>query len=325
MTTLLTGSGLIGCQTAARLVARGEPVVLADLRPDPDRIATVLPLAGAVLETLDVCDREAVRALFERHRITAVVHTAAALSTAIRQAPVLAADVNLGGTVNLLEAARVAGVRRFVLASSTTVVYPIFHRPQAGPVDEDFAFHAVSERPGSLYAASKLAAEFFVHQYADQFGLSVGILRYSAVLGLWAGPNHSVPGRLQAQLLGRGAIEGRVEITDPLLLWSGGDDFIDARDVADANVAALDAPTLPSRVYTIASGRLDTFADFVAAAQAVRADLRQMPVKLPATGFAGFPHVRDQAFDVSRARDELGFEARYGLVDSMRAALSFAG
>eukprot|EP01036_Dinobryon_divergens_P042982 gene42982-57161_t len=273
MATLITGAGLIGCQTAALLAARGEPVVLLDLQPMPVMIGSVLPLEQVTVVSGNVCDRAAMLALLQQHRITAVVHTAAALSMAIRQTPTLAADVNLGGTVNLLEAARACGVRRFVLASSTTLYYPTFRRPQTSPIVEDFPFHAVSERPGSLYAASKLAAEYFTQHYADQFGLSVAILRYSAVLGLWAGPNNSVPGRLLATLLGQGAVNGRVAVTDPLLLWSGGDDFIDARDVAAANVAALDATALPSRVYTIGSGQLASLGDFVAAARKVRPEL----------------------------------------------------
>lgn len=323
MATLITGAGLIGCQTAALLAARGERVVLLDLRPDPALIGSVLPLDQVTLATGDVRDRAAMLSLFETHAIQAVVHTAAALSMAIRAAPTLAADVNFGGTVNLLEAARATGVRRFLLASSTTVYYPTFHRPWPAPIGEDFAFHAVSERPGSLYAASKLAAEFFAQHYGDQFGLSVGILRYSAVLGLWAGPNNSVPGRLLATLLGQDAQDGVVQVRDPLLLWSGGDDFIDARDVARANVAALDAAVLPSRVYTIGSGRLDRFADFVQAARGVRPDLRHVAVELPPTGFAGFPHQRNQPFDVSRARDELGFDARHDLGDAFRDAARF--
>lgn len=323
MAILITGAGLIGCQTAALLAARGEPVVLLDLRPDPALIASVLPLGQVTLATGDVRDRAAMLALFEGHGIRAVLHTAAALSMAIRAQPTLAADVNFGGTVNLLEAARATGVRRFVLASSTTVVYPTFHRAWPAPIGEDFSFHAVSERPGSLYSASKLAAEFFAQHYGDQFGLSLAILRYSAVLGLWAGPNNSVPGRLLATLLGQDAQGGVVQMRDPLLLWSGGDDFIDARDVARANVAALDAAALPSRVYTIGSGRLDSFADFVAAAQAVQPQLRHAPVELPPTGFAGFPHRRNQPFDVSRAQAELGFCAGHGLQDSLRDAARF--
>lgn len=322
MTILITGAGLIGCQTAALLAARGDRVVLLDLRPDRAAMAS-LGLQDIAVETADIRDRAAMRALFERLGVTAVLHTAAALSMAIRETPTLAADVNFGGTVNLLEAARAVGVRRFVLASSTTLVYPIFRRPQPAPVPEDFAFHVVSERPGSLYAASKLAAEFFVQHYADQFGLSIGILRYSAVLGLWGGPNNAVPGRLLATLLGQGAVDGQVAVTDPLLLWAGGDEFIDARDVARANLAALDAAALPARVYTIAQGRLLHFDDFIAAARLQRPWLRHADVVLPATGFAGFAHQRNQAFDVSLAQRDLGFVAQHGLASSMRDASRF--
>lgn len=320
MSTLITGAGLIGCQTAALLLARGERVVLLDKSPPSTFMACVVPTGAVQIEAGDITDRAGLTDLFKRHDVTQVVHTAAALSTAIRGEPTLAADVNLIGTVNVLEAAREFKLRRIVCASSTTVYYPIFHRPHSQPIGEDFAFHSVSERPGSLYAASKLAGEFFAQHYAQSFGLSVAILRYSAVLGLWAGPNHSVPGRLMAQLLGQGACDGRVHVSDPLLMWSGGEDFIDAHEVARANVAALDAATLPSSVYTIASGRMARFADFIEAARQVSPELRISHAPLPATGFAGFAHPREVAFDVSRAREDLGFEAQHDLVGSLRAA-----
>ncbi len=318
MSTLITGAGLIGCQTAALLAERGEPVVLLDLAPQPEHIASVLPLAQVSIEVGDVSDRAGLMALMQRHRITQVVHTAAALSMSIRREPALAADVNFMGTVNLLEAARSLGLRRLVCASSTTVYYPIFHRPHSQPIAEDFAFHSVSERPGSLYAASKLAGEFFAQHYAQAYGLSIAVLRYSAVLGLWAGPNHSVPGRLMAELLGQG--EGPVHLSDPLLMWRGGEDFIDARDVARANLAALDAPALPSCVYTIASGRMARFADFVDAARQLQPGRQIDHAPLPDTGFAGFAHPREVPFDLSRAKAELDFEARHDLMESLRAA-----
>lgn len=320
MSTLITGAGLIGCQTAALLAARGEPVVLLDLTPQPGHIASVLPLKQVTIEAGDVRDRAGLLGLMRRHRITAVVHTAAALSTSIRREPTLAADVNFLGTVNLLEAARSLGLRRFVYASSTTVYYPIFHRPHSQPIGEDFAFHSVSERPGSLYAASKLAGEFFAQHYAQAHGLSIAVLRYSAVLGLWAGPNHSVPGRLMAELLGQGSGDGPVHISDPLLMWRGGEDFIDAREVARANLAALDAPALPSCVYTIASGRMARFADFIEAARLLQPNREISHAPLPNTGFAGFAHAREVPFDIGRARAELGFEAQHDLMQSLRAA-----
>ncbi len=111
-------------------------------------------------------------------------------------------------------------------------------------------------------------------------------------------------------------------VTDPLLLWSGGDDFIDARDVAAANVAALDATALPSRVYTIGSGQLASFGDFVAAAGEVRPALVFDAVALPTTGFA---HQRTQPFDVACAQAELGFAARHDLLSSFKAASVWVG
>ena len=325
MRTLITGAGLIGCQTARLLVERGQEVVLLDKAPQPQHMASVLPLQAVTVETGDIGDRAALLELVQRQRITQVVHTAAALSTAIRREPALAADVNFMGTVNVLEAARLQGLRRVVCASSTTVYYPIFHRPQAQAIDEDFAFHSVSERPGSLYAASKLAGEFFAQHYAQALGVDAVVLRYSAVLGLWAGPNHSVPGCLMAQLLGQGAAGGRVHVDDPLLMWRGGEDFIDFREVARANVAALDVPALPSRVYTIASGRMARFDEFVDAARALNPQLEISHALIPDTGFAGFAHARELPFDVSRARAELGFAARHDLLDSLRAAQPWVG
>jgi UDP-glucose 4-epimerase len=82
MTTLITGAGLIGCQTAALLAARGEPVVLLDRQPAPALIASVLPLTQVTVLSGDVCDRAGMLALLQQHGVTAVVHTAAALSLA---------------------------------------------------------------------------------------------------------------------------------------------------------------------------------------------------------------------------------------------------
>ena len=211
---------------------------------------------------------------------------------------------------------------RFVFGSSTTVAYSTFHRGVAVPITENFALDVVTDRPGSFYAASKLSAEFFTHLYGDRYGLSVGILRYAAVLGLWGGPNNSVPGRLVQQLLCGRAGE-RVAITDPFLLWSGGDDFVDVRDVAAANVAALHAPDLPARAYFIGSGRLSGLGEFIDAARRLRPDLAIDDPVLPATGFAGFPHKREQPFDLAAAARDLHYRPGHDIPASLAAALPY--
>jgi len=317
MTVLITGAGLIGCHTAALLAQRGERPVLLDLRPNAQAIASLVPDGAAIVESGDICDRAAMLDLFTRRKVTKVVHTAAALSLAIRERPHLASEVNIGGTVALLDAARATGVQRFLFASSTTTAYSTFGQPPTAPVAEDFAIRTVSQAPRALYTASKLAGEWFVRLYGDQFGLDWAALRYAAVLGLWAGPNNSIPGGLMKTLLGHGAKGGRVRLEEPLHLWTGGEDFVDARDVAAANVAALDAPALPSRVYHIASGRMTTLADFIAAARAVRPDLTIETAAIPPTGFAGFPWGRDFPFDIAAAGRDFGYRPQHDVAASL--------
>lgn len=317
MTVLITGAGLIGCHTAALLAQRGERPVLLDIRPDPAAIASLVPDGQVVVASGDITNRAAMLALFEQHRFTGVIHTAAALTLAIRARPHLAADVNIGGTVALMDAARATGVKRFLFASSTTVAFSTFGDPPKAPVVEDFPMRNVSQSPRALYTASKLAGEWFLRLYGEQFGLDWGVLRYGAVLGLWAGPNNSVPGGLMATLLGRGAKAGRVRLEEPLHLWTGGEDFVDARDVAMANVAALDAPALPSRVYNISSGRMTSLDDFLAAARQVRPDLAFETAPVPPTGFAGFPWGRDYPFDISAAGRDFGYRPRHDIASSL--------
>ena len=203
MTVLITGAGLIGCHTAGLLVAAGQDVVLLDNCPNEPAIASLLPGARVPLVQADVCDAAALDRVIADHGVDKVLHTAAMLSLAFNENPPAGVAVNVLGTVTLLEACRRAGVSRFVFGSSTTGAYSTFHRVVTAPIDEDFLLHVVTDRPRSLYAASKLSAEFFIHLYADRYGLSVGTLRYAAVLGLWGGLNNSVPGRLIETLLGR--------------------------------------------------------------------------------------------------------------------------
>ena len=81
MSTLITGAGLIGCQTAALLAARGEKVVQLDKAPQAQHVASVLPLEAVQIETGDISDRKALIATLERHEVKQVVHTAAAQTT----------------------------------------------------------------------------------------------------------------------------------------------------------------------------------------------------------------------------------------------------
>lgn len=313
MSVLVTGAGLIGQLTATLLSERGTKVVLADIRA-PGRA----PPSGIAFETCDVTDATRIDVLIREHEVRKVVHTAAMLSTGIRQDPVRGIAVNVVGTAVVLEAARQHKLQRVVVASSTTVGYASFGRHDTSPIEEDVSLAAVSQRPASIYAMTKLADEHLALLYNDLYGVDTIVLRYGAVLGGDLEHPTSVPGRLLAVLDAAGRSGTPVVLDDPFLGWDGREEFVDARDCAAANVAALDAAAPIQRVCNIAPGTWHTLAEFVGAVREVHPALQ---VTLPAPtgkGFAGFPYMRPAPSSVAAAERELGFRCRHTLADTIR-------
>lgn len=321
-TILVTGAGLIGSLTAKLLVDRGESVVLLDKQPHREAVAAVVAGPQVDLVQGDVTDFNALRDLVEQRRVDAIVHTAALLSTAIRRSPVDGVRVNVMGCAHVLELAREFALRRVVIASSATVAYPAFAAYDAardGPgIPEDFAQRFLTHRPTSIYAATKCFDEHLALLYRDLYGVSAVALRYGAVIGAWDGPETSVPGRLLSILFGAARRGEPAVIDDPLLAWRGGEEFVDARDCAAANMAALHATAPAQGVYNVGSGEASRFDDVVAAVRALHPDLQVRLVIEPRNGFAGFVHVRPAASDISAAARELGWTPRYRLADAVR-------
>ena len=316
-TTLITGAGIIGCHTARLLVDRGESVVLLDWRPARAAIASIVNSPKVAVVKGDVTDFDALLDLANKHGVRRVVHTAALLSTAIRQSPREGIHVNIMGTANVLELARRLKLARVVIASSTTVGYPTFGDFKGNAFPEDFALNSLTHRPGSIYSATKVAAEHMSMLYRDLYRVNVVVLRYAAVIGAWHGPGTSIPNKVLASLVTPARKGEAAIINDPFVVWQGGEEFIDARDCATANVAALDAAAPKQGVYNIASGALHSFDDFVAAVRALHPALEvKMEVK-PAGGFAGFPHIRQAASDISAAAKELKWTPQFALAASV--------
>ena len=130
-----------------------------------------------------------------------------------------------------------------------------------------------------------------------------------------------MPGRLIAKLTEGARTGARVVLDDPFMAWSGREEFVDARDCAHANLAALDAPTPIQRVYYVAPGTWHTMAEFI---DAVRNVFPTLDTALPpdtGRGFAGFPHIRPAPSDTSAAERELGFRCRHSLADMIATAV----
>ena len=314
MSTLVLGAGLIGNLTATQLLDRGEVVVLADLSmphlapKDADRLTKV---------RLDVTDFSALMETVSKHGVSRIVHTAALLSSAIRQDPLLGIHVNVMGAAHVLECARKMALQRVVLASSTTLAYNTFakHGPQA--IEEDVPMRLLSERPASIYAATKLAGEQLALLYNDLYGVDTVSLRYGAVIGGDMEHPTSVPGRLMKSLVQSARNNQTCNLEDPLFIWGGREEFVDARDCARANVCALFSTHLKQRVYNIASGEWFTLREFVQTMQQVLPQLQVKFTSEPESGFAGFPHQRPSPSNNEAAKLEMSFHTSHSLKASM--------
>lgn len=316
MSILVTGAGLIGSLTAKLLLARQDKVVLIDtVKPDTVQ-------EGAIFEICDVSDISSLNEIICRHKVKKIIHTAAMLSTGIRRDPLSGINVNIMGTTNILELARRLGLQRLVCASSTTVAYNTFGEHENVSVLEDVPLKLISQRPASIYAATKLAGEHLALLYRDLYGVDVVSLRYGAVLG---GSNEnptSIPGKLLAKLISTARTGSKIVLDDPLLLWGGREEFIDARDCAIANICALDATAPKLGVYNVANGHWFTLEEFV---NTVTQFFPGLEVELPdniITGFAGFSHKRPAPSCTKATENEINFKAVYSLKETMEHSIS---
>ena len=184
MATLITGgTGLIGSSLAEKLLARDERVVLFDAAPAEARLAP-LRTHGEHLQVVrgDVQSIAELVEAIRKHRVTAIVHLAFLLGGEGNLVPERATRINILGTVNALEAARLTGVERVLLASSITVYgsddqYP----PELLPLREDVPLYVCRSMP--IYGGGKVHTEHLAQAYAEYHGLVVGGMRPSIVYG----------------------------------------------------------------------------------------------------------------------------------------------
>ena len=234
MKVLVTGAaGFIGSHVAERLLQRGDAVVALDNFNDyysPARkranAASVSAYPQARFVEADIRDAAALDALCRAEPFDRIVHVAAMANVRYSiQHPGLYIDVNLGGTRNLLEAARRHGVRHFVFASTSSV----YGRTDKIP----FVESDPTDRPLAPYPATKKAGEVLLHAYHAAFGLKVRVLRLFNVYGPRGRPDMA-PYNFTRRIL-RG---------EPITVFDGGRpqrDWTYIDDTVDGMLAAIDA------------------------------------------------------------------------------------
>jgi UDP-glucose 4-epimerase len=296
------GAGFIGSHLVESLLARGRRVrVLDDLSSGrrehlPNHPALEL-LVG------DVRDE----AILEHalRRVDIVFHQGALRSVpkSVEQ-PFAYHDVNATGTMRLLLAARAAGVRRVVSASSSSVYgdQPVL------PLHE-----GLRPQPIAPYGASKLVTEHYCASFSRHYGLETASLRYFNVFG----PRQD-PASEYAAVVARFILAARRG--EPLEIHGDGEqtrDFTYVANVVDANLAAAEAPDLAGEAFNVACGDRLSVLDIARALEEILGRPLARRHTRPRAG-----DVRHTLADISFARERLGFKPTVDFREGLRRTVA---
>lgn len=305
MEILVTGgAGFIGSHTVAALLARGDRVIALDnfnTYYDPQRkfrnVEPFLDNRNFRLVHADIRDREALERLFTTEPIRRVVHLAAMAGPRPSvENPALYEEVNVRGTLNLLELAVRQGVQHFVFAGSSSV----YGRDAEVPYTED----ARTDHPLSPYAATKKMAEVLLYTFNYLYGLPVTVLRFFTVYGPKGRPDMAV--YLFTDWITKGL---------PVRLYgdgSQGRDYTYVSDTVSGILAALDHPS-GYQIYNLGNSRPQTNAHLI---EIIEAELGKRAVIQSLPYPSSDP---DQTWaDISRARKDLGYNPQVPLDEGVR-------
>jgi UDP-glucuronate 4-epimerase len=304
MAILVTGgAGFIGSHVGEKLLAEGRAVVCLDNLDDfyaasvkERNLSKALAHPGFTLVRGDIRSVADVERAFGKGKIAAVIHLAARAGVRPSlQDPLLYSEVNVGGTIQILEACRRHGVKRLVMASSSSVY--------GGRTTVPFREDDLVDRPISPYAASKQAAELFCHTYHHLYGLSVACLRFFTVYGPRQRPDMAI------HRFARAILEGR-EIT----VYGDGStqrDYTYVDDIVAGITSALDAE-LGYEIFNLGDSETVRLSDLIDTLERVlgsparRRFAPEQPGDVPIT-FA----------DISKASARLGYQPRVSITEGL--------
>jgi len=288
------GAGFIGSHLVEALVARGDRVrVLDDF--STGRWENLAPVRGRV-EVLegDVRDPAAVMRAVEGADVVAHLAAVASVQASLED-PAAVWAVNVDGTLNLLEAARAVGVRRFVFASSAAV----YGDHDDLPLRED-----LPPRPLSPYAASKVAGEALCRAYYASYALPTVVLRFFNVYGPRQDPHSPYSGVISIFV-------DRMRRGLPPVVYGDGRqtrDFVYVADVVEAVLRAAEREEAVGEVFNVAGGRQTSVLELIQVLNCLLNTRLEPSFALPRVG-----EVRYSQADVRRAREKLGWEVRIEL------------
>jgi UDP-glucuronate 4-epimerase len=304
MKLLVTGvAGFIGSQLTARLVARGDTVVGIDnFDPFYDRATkerNLASLRGAIeFVEGDITDRALLDRVLGRGGFDRVVHLAAlaGVRPSIRT-PWRYSHVNVVGTAHVAEAMLAHGVRRLVFASSSSV----YGNNTLVPYEESQRV----DDPASPYAVTKRAGELMLDTFHQIHGLSSACLRFFTVYGPRQRPEMAIHKFARA-----------IEAGEPITVYGDGRssrDYTYIDDILDGTLGAIDRAPEGCRIYNLGGTspvRLDELV------RAIGNALGKEPLVVREPHQPG--DVLHTWADVTRARDELGYDPKVPLAEGLR-------
>jgi nucleoside-diphosphate-sugar epimerase len=303
MRVLVTGgAGFIGSNLVDELLARGHAVRVLDNFSSGHRRNLARAIDDVELIEGDLRSYERVNSGV---RGCEIVFHQGALPSVPRsvQDPLTSSAVNVGGTLNVLLAARDHDVRRVVFASSSSIYgdLPGLPRTEDMPVS-----------PAAPYAVSKLAAEHYCHVSTKVYSLETVSLRYFNVFGDRQDPlshySAVIPRFVTAMQAGR----------SPVIFGDGNQsrDFTYVGNVVSASLLAADAPGAAGLAFNIATGERHSLNELVATLN------RLLGTDVPPTYAVPRPGDIEHSWaDISRAREVLGYRPEFGFEEGLRAAV----
>ena len=288
------GAGFIGSHIVDALVERGDRVTVVD-NLSTGSLNNLNPQVQFF--PLDIRD-ERMQEVFQQSHVDGVIHQAAQISVSrSMEFPLEDAQINVEGTIRLLELSRQHGVGRFLFASSAAV----YGEPEGLPIGE-----TVSLQPFSPYGISKMAGEHYVTAYGRNYGLKTTVLRYGNVYG----PRQIAKGEGGVVAI---FCEKISHHENPCIQGDGKQtrDFIYVKDVAQANLAALDSSA--SGVFNVGTQQ-ETSVEFLLLAMEEALNKKITPEYGPARE----GDIRFSFLNCEKAQQQLGWSPRYSLTEGLK-------
>jgi nucleoside-diphosphate-sugar epimerase len=303
MNVLITGAGLIGSHLARRIVDGGDKAALFDLAPNRDYIAKIVGPDKADVAAADMRDLPALIQALKTFDVDTIVHTAGLIGKRVAENTYTGSTNNILGTINVLEAARLLGLRRVVYVST----FGVYDRSK---IHEPVIRETGATGGHNLYTVTKICSEHLVHGYAFHHNLDTMIIRPGGVFGRGHYVGGSTVGKVMRDLA-LSIIQGGPVTIDGAVYAAN--EYVYAKDVALALHLACKAQNPKQRIYNAGTGAVTGSRQL---AEIVKELAPQAEVKV--TGPSGGADGKEAPLDLSASKAELGYAPKFPLKEALR-------